>query len=188
MSNQKQISWHLVSKQISSVFLFAIIFLTPTNVFAADCWIVSGAGTSAVNGDYYLAGDSSDYDNAGTTGLAGTDAWTLDSLVNGYVLAVTDDGAGTYNATELRGITLGLFNGTGYYYGIISAPYDNYAGINTLNSGSAPVPTITFSDCGSSVSTSSSATSTVEGTNQNLFNGFILFYVSLIFIIWFFRK
>jgi len=178
-------------KKILTITLVTIFgFINPTTTRAADCWVVTGAGSTVVNGEYFLAGDSSDYDNGGTTGLAGTDAWALDSLSTGYVLAVTDDGAGTYNATELRGISSGLFNGTGYYYGVISPPYDTYSGINTTNAnGSNPVPTIVFDNCGGTTPTSTPTTTIqyVDSPTQDLCYGYILFLAGFVIIIWVMR-
>jgi len=164
--------------------ILSVFIVTPARALAADCYIVSAAGSTVTNGTYTNIGDSATV-YAGT-GYAGIDAFGLNGLLTGPILVVT--GSGTINAYELRGFTSPGDYGDGYYYNNAGAG-GSYTTINTVNAqGSSPVPTIVLDDC--SDPTPPSGTSTVyyvDNPTQDLFYGYILFLAGMTLIIWIMR-
>jgi len=158
---------------MQNLFLAVVCSLSllsnPVLAFASG-WSVTGAGTSAINGDYCEYTYNSGYPptQAGQTWLAmtGYTYYSQDAEeINTYILVMTSNNGTTYNAHEIKGLNgVGeMTDATGYYYGIDGGSLDDYTVIDTVNAGSGPVPTITWDTglcLGGGEPTASSTTST----------------------------
>jgi len=168
-------------KKLVFLPLLAIVLLTgPTSAFAADCWTVSGAGSSETNGTYTAIGDSSLY----TGGETGYEAYGLDGADDGLMLVVKTSGYSVlYNLPDA---------GDGGFY-VSSAPTTDYAEIDSADTfGSAPVPTIAYdADCsapptptpgGSTIFPLPTLANIVASTSPTVNAGFSIFLTAALFI------
>jgi len=185
------------------VFLPLAFFVLPLSSLAAECWVVAGAGTSAVDGEYYNIGDGSSYPG----GETGFDAFGIDGLTDSFMIVRKVSGYSVLYEYATA-------NSYGYYQ--TGTPSDDFANIDTADFGSAPVPSVTyFADCsavpppspppitiafdvGTTTCTTLDAsttqcvsiggTRTVDNPTQDLFNGYMMMFITAGGIIWFFRR
>jgi len=74
-----------------------------------------------------------------------------------------------------------VLDGLGMSYATSTCTYNSGTGVCTPDSPSPPIPPPTpFPD--------NDATSTPSQTQENIYHGFVIFWVTLVFVIWFFRK
>lgn len=163
-----------MSRILRNSFAFAVGFwliILPFEVFAADL-LVTDAGTAAVNGCYLEDG-------------GGVGIWMNPD--NDYVLY--------YVGTQCRSAeAVGL--GSLYFKTAVVGDCDlssDYLGVWTLSDGELPLPTVAETDCSAPPPPppsggDGSATSTVSQSQQNVFNGFIIFFVVMFGIMWMFKK
>jgi len=159
---------------VYSVCLFSFVLVVLLGNFAvvhADDILVSGAGSTEVNGCYV---DQTD----------GT--WIKDGSGNYEVLTVADS-----YCIIARVSPYGQFYGKSVGAACTSA---NAAGdtwdLNDI--GTEPVPTVSETTCGSGGpppgAAVGGATSTTEQIQTNLFYGFVLFFISFFMVVWLLRK
>lgn len=135
------------------VLVLFVPFLATAAIVKGPCrWIVSGAGTAAVNGTYTLYTDDANQISGPTIGKKGTLAYVKDGVTASSPILVVTSGSGTdYNATEIRGTDAsGLLAGTpGYYYTVGSPTYpENYSFYTNVNAqGTGPIPTAKHLGC-----------------------------------------
>jgi len=136
---------------------------------------IAGAGESTVNQDYIDQG--------------GGEWHSQDSTIK---LCTYDGGGGDYYAIlTLIGDTCG--SGASEYYKHFGTAFDTadlVASGGTWNAPmgwSAPGP-VTITELGGGSSPTSVSTSTLEQSQTNLYNAFIIFFISMIFVIWFFKS
>lgn len=175
MYKQKQISWRLVSKQISSVFLFVIMFLTPSIVFAQ--WNVTQNDLTATAAFDTVYQNTNSYPR-----FVSVSANNNSSAIVTYTVSVDNSAIpAIVVSTNRKSATTQIISFTfeippGYYYQVADS------------SGASVVVSWVEWD-NEFVSSGGSATSSIiSNPNQDLFNGFIIFFICLIFIIWFFKK
>jgi len=172
----------LLKHRISSVYLFGIMmFLQPYVVLAVSSGPTPSSGTdgifsvfidSMVDADTACLYDTtgaviSDHDSAGTWNITLTDYTTLIDGTYHVLFFASNPTCTTYAVDVLNG-TLAR-DGTYVLSGHSSSSYQSF-----------------FVNC--ALSTSSNCAYVVDNPNQNLFNGFILFFMSMFYIIWFFKR
>jgi len=173
-----------------------VLFLFPFFVLADGTTVefcATGFGTANVDGTYtyvdsaggnYYSQMPERYENGlgyFIYTIAGSSSMLLDSTIgdaspNYYYKNFVDAQNGDY--TEIAG-TWNIENlGASPAGTIVDCTPEPPA--PPINPYTYPVPTYDL--------TTGSATSSLEQTQQNLFNSFILFWLTFVFIIWFFRK
>lgn len=154
------------------IALFFSLFLFPLSVLASpasssDCYTVSGAGLSSYNGQYVYNGIINSYP-----------AYTNGSILL-YVRSATPYSYWVLNDSTADNQKYYQYNGTSFIENPTSSlyPWD----YNSSNGGTSPAPTITFSDCATtSTSTVATATSTVPYGDWLFLNVLILFCLAFI--------
>lgn len=154
---------------ISGSFPF---FAFATDATSASCYLAVSFGNGNANGTYQYYGDYNSQpefinENAfylGYTFSAGDSFWKI---------APTTSGEPNYYYNHLTGVDYDPTHGTW----------------NKNTSGTEPAGTLSLITCpGVESLATSTATSTPNQTQQNLFNGVLLFFLSTGFVVWLFRK
>jgi hypothetical protein len=171
MLKQKLHSWRLVSKQISSVFLFVIIFLTPSLVFAD----VQNHSTNSA-GLYFNA-------NIGDLLVITSNAIRSSACSSNNTIVTL-----TMSAPNLSTSTLA--EAGMHPSGVSSCQVSlNYRYVLT-DSGAVGINISSYDQSFISVDVFSPTTtpSVINNPNQDIFNGFICFFALSLFVIYLFKR
>jgi len=154
-----------MKKYLITFFSLCSLLLLPSISFADLC--VAGFGQG--NGTYIEQGVSNS-----------KIYWRMGSL---YQVAWTTDLSGSWTISEQE-IPVNIVSSDIYYYAgdEVSLPWQ--VATWSVNVGASPAGTVVQGACSSSsgISSSTNATSTVNQIQQNLFFGFVLFFIAMSFI------